>query len=671
MSERGEGSIVFDDGFRVGEYLVYPRRLTLVKGDETVRLEPKVMAVLVHLARNAGEVVTRNEFAEEVWRGRIVSDEVLSRDISILRSLLDDDAKNPTYVVTIPRVGYRFIGPVAPLVTDAPARVESTPLPAPEPPSAMPGSIPNVPSIAVAGEDTPAEDTRGRFGRSRRPLLLGALLVVTVGVIGLGFFPSLMCCAPPTSNVAILPFESLSVGTDDEYFGDGLAEEIMHALAGVEGIRVVARTSSFAFRDARQDVRTIGERLHVGSVVEGTIRRDANRIRVTAQLVSTSTGMHVWSESYDRELSDIFEVQNEVSTAIANRLAATLAPGARLSEAPTSDLEAYQSFLRANHLLWRRGAEHLDHAVVLFKDAIARDPTFGRAYAGLAEAYTLQPNYSGSSEKAAHALALAAAERAESLGAGSGRARGVRAFLHFRSREWREAKADFEAAIAASPDDADLQQWYSQFLANVGWMEKASLAARTAVSADPLSPVANQRAGVLSLWSGNTQEAGQFFDIAAELGIQGPGLPEAYVAYLLRAGRHEEARAWLFETQKQRGQSTTWIEPTLTAILGRGPKASAASALNRAFADKRLGVRMYFGALYFLNDADRLYEAMGPITASGEPFDVELFFAAGSGDLRSDDRFLPLMKRLGLTDFWDEFGWPEQCRADGAARRCA
>jgi TolB-like protein/DNA-binding winged helix-turn-helix (wHTH) protein/Tfp pilus assembly protein PilF len=659
MRLEGEQQIQFDDGFRVADFEVYPTRLALVRDGATLRVEPKVMAVLVHLARHAGQVVTRDEFADEVWRGRIVSDEVLSRDISILRAQLGDNAKDPNYVLTIPRVGYRLIAIVRPLHEPEPDAAIS-PVTTPDPPA-------GVPLHATTGR-IQADASLG--WRDRRWLLV----LAGVLVVGAGLLFWLPRNAPPDAldrrNVAVLPFAGLSEASDDEFFGDGLSEEIMHALGGVSGIRVVAKTSSFGFRATGEDIRAIGRKLNAGSVLEGSVRRDGTRLRVTAQLVDANTGLQEWSESYDRRVSDIFEVQNQISTAIAGRLVGTLAPGARLSLAPTGDIEAYTLFLRANHLMRQRGAGKLTRAIDLFQQAIARDPNFGRAYAGLAEAYTLQPSYAGSSEKAAHPLALAAAERAESLGEGTAHALGVRAFVHFRSREWQSAKDDFENAIASSPNDSDLLQWYSQYLASIGWIERAERAAKAAVSADPLSPVANQRAGVVSLWINDPGAADDHFAIASEVGIQGPGLPEAWIAFLLSEGRFDEARASLMETQQSRGQSIQWIEPVFAAITKTGSTSAALDALHREYTAGKVGVPMYVGALFFIGDADGFYSAMRDVVASGEPFDIEVLFSRAGRPLRKDLRFVTLMTELGLVEFWDKAGWPDMCARDAGRVVC-
>ncbi len=189
-------------------------------------------------------------------------------------------------------------------------------------------------------------------------------------------------------------------------------------------------------------------------------------------------------------------------------------------------------------------------------------------------------------------------------------------------------------------------------------------------TADPLSPVANQRAGVVSLWINDPEAADDHFTVASEVGIQGSGLPEAWIAFLLNEGRLNDARNALIETQRSRGQSTDWIDPVFAAMTGNGSKQAALDALNRTYASGELGVPMYVGALFFVGDIDGLYAAMERVVASGEPFDVEVFFSRMGRPFRKDPRFTPLMTELGLIDFWDRAGWPDLCAREGPRIVC-
>ena len=645
-----DGASKLEEGFRLGDFAVYPKRLELVRGDKTVRLEYKVMAVLLYLAERADEVVTRREIFDRVWPNVVVGDEVLNRAIAILRSELGDDAHDPKYIMTVPRVGYRLIAKVQPLEGAAPPPVPPLPMP-PAPPVRRP-----LRSIVVTA------------------VLLAVVIVAIALSIG----------RLDTSRIAVLPFEPCT--SADQYFNDGLAEEIMHLLANDSRISVVARTSSFAFRCTSKDAREIGKELGAGSLIEGEVRRDGDRLRITVRLIDANTGDQVWSESYDKRVSDIFDIQYEIAEAIVHRRS----PSASIAQPPppTSDMAAYALFLRANQQLRRRD---LPRAIDLFNQAIARDPNFARAFEGLAEAYILQPSYTGSSERAGHALALEAVNKAEALGEDPRLASGVRAYMQFRMRDWRAAKESFDRALqspddtgwysqmlahlgvtktakAPSSDDAEVWQWYSQYLASVGWMDHARRAANEAVKVDPLSPAANQRAGFLDIW-GDDKATDVYFSTAEE-GTQGVGLPEARIAYLLAESRIDEARKKLFETQAFRNQSTDWIDPAIAAVTGTGSVAAAVDVLGRDFHAGTLGVSMYVGALFMIGNADAMYAAMPDVIANGEPFDVEVFFSPKSASLRGDPRFVPLMQQLGLVEFWNTFGMPDMCTRAAGAIQC-
>jgi TolB-like protein/DNA-binding winged helix-turn-helix (wHTH) protein len=641
-----DGLTRLEDGFRLGDFTVYPKRLELVGADKTVRLEYKVMAVLLYLAERADEVVTRREIFDRVWPNVVVGDEVLNRAIAILRSELGDDAHEPKYIMTVPRVGYRLIARVEPLHDDAKAPIQ--------PPKIAP---------------------------PRKPLTAALVLALLVAAAIVFIAPSISRL--DTSHIAVLPFEPCT--SADQYFNDGLAEEIMHLLANDNRISVVARTSSFGFRCTNKDVREIGKELRAGSLIEGEVRRDGDRLRITVRQIDANSGDQVWSESYDKRTSDIFDVQYEIAQAIVHRRS----PSASIAQPPppTSDMAAYTLFLRANQQLRRRD---LPHAIDLFEQAIARDPNFARAFEGLAEAYILLPSYAGSSEKAGHALAEDALEKAEALGEDPRQASGIRAYMQYRMLDWRGAAQSFDQALkspatpwyskllarvgladtvkAPSSDDAEVWQWYSQYLASVGWMEQSRRAAEEAVTLDPLSPAANQRAAFLDIWS-DIKKADDYFSTAEE-GTQGVGLPEARIAYLLTKGDIDEARKKLLATQALRGQSTAWIDPAIAAVTGTGSVAAAIDALRHDFRNGTLGVSMYFGALFMIGDADAMYEAMPEIIASGEPFDVEVFFSPKSASLRSDPRFVPLMQQLRLVDFWNNSGMPDMCTRGAGVIQC-
>ena len=612
-----------DQGFQVGEWAVKPRQFTLQRGEEIHRLEPKVMAVLVCLAEHAGEPVTRDEFAEQVWTGRIVSDEVLSRDIFMLRDKLGCNAKTPRFIQTLPRVGYRLIAPVTPLETG-----------------------------------TAKNNTRWRLAAGAAGIVALLVAVAWIGSYTEAPGPSLL----DESTVAVLPFSepsSSDQGPDVHYFGDGLADEIFGALSRQQGIRVVARTSSFAFSDSDDDIRAIGARLGAGSVLEGTVRRDDTRLRVTARLVSANSGLQLWSQSYDGTLADVFAVQHKIAQAIAEKLAGSLV--SRAPPPPTDDLEAYHLFLRAHHALRRRGPDAVRRAVTLFEAAVERDPGFGRAYVGLAEALILVPAYTEESNTVYLQRAEAAIGSARANGTLDSLAHGVLGYIHYRRWNWREAESEFKQALAEAPEDPELTQWYSQFLANSGHLELALEEAVRATKLDPLSPTANQRLAVMHMLTGNFERANQLFLMAEELGIEPLANPRAQVGLALMQGQASTALDKLGRIQQALLHDDSWIEPVITAISGQGDAEVAAKQLARAYDDGQISPELLIGALYLMDDPDLFYEQTLPIVAARTPFDIEILFTDRALPLRADPRFETLLEGVGLTAYWREAGWPQTC----------
>jgi TolB-like protein/DNA-binding winged helix-turn-helix (wHTH) protein len=281
--------------FRLGDWLVQPSLNRISRGETTVTLELKVMQVLVCLAENKGDVVTRQYLTEMVWATEFISDNTVTHAITELRNALDDDAKNPTYIETIHRRGYRLVAPVQ-LVEEAGGRFDVT--------------------VAAA--------------RPRWPHVLAVVIAAVIGLLVIlppeALFQS-RGDAPEREElprIVVLPFENLGP-PDDEYFADGVTEEIISRLSNVSGLRVVSRTSSMYFKDRHMQLRQIGEELNVEFVLEGTIRWDRrgsgdDRVRITPQLIQVAGDAHLWGESYDRVLEDILAVQPDIAEKVVEKL---------------------------------------------------------------------------------------------------------------------------------------------------------------------------------------------------------------------------------------------------------------------------------------------------------------------------------------------------------------
>lgn len=373
MFEAAENPPAKPPPFLLGEWSVQPAAGTVASGGQTIRLEPKVMAVLVALAGRAGEVVSKDELMAEVWSGTFVKDVVLARGISELRRLLGDDARAPHLIETIPKRGYRLIADVE-MIEPSGAR--------------------------------PAEPVRGERRRRRLGIVLGGVLALAVVISVL----AALWARPHPSSIAVLPFIDLGGDADSSYFSDGMTEDLITALSKIRQLRVVSRTSSMAYRGSPKTLPEIGRELGVARVVEGSVRREDGQVRITAQLIDVATDRHLWGDSYDRDLADIFEIQRDVADRIAAALEAELSLEERreLDQPPTTEVTAHVHYLRGReqYLRYQEGAN--EAAIEHYRDAIELDPGYALAHAGLASALCLRTaNYGAGDESLAAARAAA------------------------------------------------------------------------------------------------------------------------------------------------------------------------------------------------------------------------------------------------------------------------
>jgi eukaryotic-like serine/threonine-protein kinase len=346
-------------------------------------------------------------------------------------------------------------------------------------PSVEPGSS----TIAVARPQSPGN-------RRWISALAGLLLVVLVGYFALGRARG---GAPVSAaSAAVLPFTDLSPGKDQEYFSDGLTEELITSLSRIEGLRVAARTSSFQFKGQNADVREVGRKLDVGAVLEGSVRKSGDRLRVTAQLSSAKDGYQLWSDSYDRNLADVFAVQEEIARAIVSALSIRLGgrPDSALSAEPTRNLEAYDLYLKGRFAWNQRTGGALKEAVRYLEQAVALDSTFARAWAALSDAYILVVPYAGLSPTETWPKAKAAATRALRLDSTSAEAHTSLAYgTMLYEWNWPAVETSFRRAIAANSNYATAHHWYADFLAGRGRLDESLREMRRAHELDPLSRI--------------------------------------------------------------------------------------------------------------------------------------------------------------------------------------
>jgi TolB-like protein/DNA-binding winged helix-turn-helix (wHTH) protein len=420
---------------QVGEWIVNPSLDSISKGTETQKLEPRTMRLLLCLADSAGDVVSVDRLLNEVWAGVIVGSASVYQAVSQLRKLLGDVDPEPTYIATVPRKGYRLIAPVTRL--DAPSETSSeTPVAA------------ALPSI----DATPLPARRGM----RVPLMLGAALLIAFIVVGVVIWNKILTgnLLSSANSIVVLPFTDMTADKSDQSFCDGLTEELSSWLAQIPTLRVVARTSAFAFRGQGQDVRKIGKALDTNHILEGSLRRSGDRMRITVQLIDARTGYHLWSEDFDRPIDDAIKIQEDISRYVAGTLQVRLTSDAerQLAARRSTDPQAYQLYLLGRHYA-QLLPESTERAIELYRQVLIADPNFTPAYTELAYAVLNRGLFHDTPIAEVAAQAEPLIETALRLDDRMSAAYAVRGALRAAQSRTKEALDDLQRAISLNPSD--------------------------------------------------------------------------------------------------------------------------------------------------------------------------------------------------------------------------
>jgi TolB-like protein/Flp pilus assembly protein TadD len=474
------------------------------------------------------------------------------------------------------------------------------------------------------------------------------------------------------NSVAVLPFTNLSGDAARDYFSDGMSEELLNLLARVPGLQVASRTSSFAYKGRNVDIREVGRELGVETVLEGSVRQSGDQVRITAQLIDAETGFHLWSETYDRRLADIFQVQDEIAAAIVTKLRIELAPQeqqiAVRDKPPTQNLEAYELYLQGRAVWKRRGEENLNGAIDLYQRALGLDPGFARAHAALASAYVVLPGYTkveGDEEKL-RPLAVASARQALAIDPNIGEAHAVLAQINAQRGNLLDAESGFFFAISLEPNEPTPHQWYSLLLAQVGRTGAALEQARRAQELDPTSPVVAANLANVYLMVGDDEQALRFNRLAVDLGIskKNSGI-EAMVA--MRRGQWAEARR-LIITQDGlpdalRPEAGRYVDavadPKLVAQVVAEMRAVNPKVVPQI---ELIQPYMHLGQLDLVYDL--LFKSLEEDSmAWTKHWDVSHAWSPEGKAFRQDPRFGELARRMGIVDYWKQYGFPDGCRA--------
>jgi len=623
---------------RFGTYEISLHSGELRKAGIRIRVQQQPLRLLEILLEHPGEVVTREELRSRIWPNESFGDfdQAVNVAIAKLRVALGDSADNPRYIETLPRRGYRFIAGVA--VVNRPTNNL--------------GLLPEVASsdaeervqLAVAQKAAPKHPLWKRDWKT----IGAAMVVLLVSMAAILFWRSRRSSdtlsSSPIRSLAVLPLENLSSDSQD-YFADGMTDELITNLAQIGALRVISRTSVMSYKGVRKPLPQIARELNVDAVVEGTVLRSDKQVRITAQLIRASADKHLWAESYEGDLRDTLALQKKVARAIAEQIRIQVTPqeATVLQTVKVVNPEAYENYLKGRYFWNKRTADSLTKATYYFNQAIQSDPTYSLPYTGLADIYQVSERPQLAREEVKRALDLDdhLAEAHNSLAR----------ILYLFDRDWEGADREFERAVELNHNYAPAHHWYSMYLALKGRNKLALAEAERAYELDPLSPVVGANLAKILQETGQTdkaiEQAKKTLDLEPDSAVTHAVLglayqdkrmyPEAIADYkraLQLGGSPTEIRGLLGNAYAVSGNRADAVK--IVAELKSLWPEHARAALDLAAVFSGLGDKE--DALYWLEKAQEM-QVTDLIGIGKDSHFVEL---------RSDRRFQALVRQVGV-----------------------
>ncbi len=469
--------------FYLDDWFIEPAQCCIVREEESVHLEPKVMDLLVAFVQSPDHVHSRDELLETVWSGMVVSDEALTNAIIKLRKALQDSARNPRYIETLPKRGYRLVAPVRPVDEKGADR-----------PVAM-----NKETVGEKNESLTQPVQRKSIVLLLSLVLVG-LLVLIVLIIRLDITPQQVTSTPDPSalplpdkpSIAVLPFLNIGNEISDSYFSDGITDDLITDLSKISGLFVISRNSSFRYKGRGVDVGEVAKTLGVRYVLEGSVRRSGERVRVNTQLVDGQTGGQLWAERYDGEMKDVFLLQDRMTAKIISALQLKLSPHdeVQLAKTDTTNPEAYDQFLKGWELRWRVNRESYVRAEQYFKKALELDPKYARANAGLALLYMQiwQKGWHQNSGTRSASWGRARVHLEVAMSNPDSLTHSLRSTLQLHNRRYEKAINEARQAVTLNPSNAEGHLALAEALSFFGESVEAIYHAEKAQRLDPKYP---------------------------------------------------------------------------------------------------------------------------------------------------------------------------------------
>jgi TolB-like protein/DNA-binding winged helix-turn-helix (wHTH) protein/Tfp pilus assembly protein PilF len=617
------------ESIRFGLFEFDPQSGELRKQGNRIRLQGQPVEILAMLLSRPGELVTREELQKKLWPADtfVDFDRSLNAAVKRLRTALGDSAETPRFIETLARRGYRFIAPVDARASDA----LEFPAPPPLPPKSRPTYLLPVTLAAVAlvtlGVTLYLAKVYNAFGHDRGLKRMDSLLV--------------------------LPLKNLSSDPEQGYLADGITDALNARLAGVSALRVISQTSSSHYKGTNKPLSHIARELNVDGIVEGSVLRSGDRIRINVQLVQAEGEKRVWGQTYERDVRDVLALQSEVTRAIVDEIRVKLTPGeqARLAKVHASNPEAHVAYAKGRFFWNKRTEDGLQKAVEFFEQAIERDPDYALAYVGLADSWVPRAWYAYLPPKEAFPRAKQAVTRALQLDPGLAEAHTTLAFLNlYHDWNWAAADREFRRAIELNPNYANAHHWYAEYLSLIGQHETAIREAERARELDPMSSIINTWVGSRYFFARKYDTAVQQYRNVVELD---PNFVPAHLALgqaYVQMKMFPEAIAELEKAVALSGGSPVYIASLAHAYGVTGRRSDTLRLIDDL---KKLSGRRYVASFDMaiawlgLGDKERTLAALEKAVADRSPRLLFLMVDPRFDAVRSDPRFQTLIRRVG------------------------
>jgi TolB-like protein/DNA-binding winged helix-turn-helix (wHTH) protein/Flp pilus assembly protein TadD len=622
--------------FQFGVFELDLKAGELRKHGVRVKLQEQPLRVLITLLEHAGEVVTKEELQRQIWLSDtfVDFDHGLHSAITRLREALGDSSESPRFIETFARRGYRFVVPVKTI-----------------------GPAPDSEAVAPTLIAKPRGRPWGVGGTILIGLLGGSVLLGIVLGFNLGGARQWLSrqSNPTIRSIVVLPLQNLSGDPAQEYFADGMTDALITDLSKVSALRVISRTSAMHYKGTKESLPEIARELNVDGVVEGTVTRSGNRVRITAQLLHASSDEHLWAETYERDLGDVLKLQSEMAQTIAQQVRIQLTPQqqARLGSAKAVNPQAYEDYLRGRYFWNQRTEAGLWKSVELFQQAIDVDPNSALPYAGLADAYLVLDSWTVEAAPPSEIVpkARAAVQKALQLDPTLAEARTVLAGLKHGDWDWSGAGVEYRRSIELDPNYAHAHHWYSQYLCEMGQFDEGITEADRAHALDPLNLMLGIDVGMRLYWARRYREAiapiQKTLELDSNFRVAHRFLGQVYE----QNGMYEAAIAEL-----RRSSELSQNNPIDLGALGHayaiaGQRARAAQILKqlRSLSAKRYVSSYEFALVYTgLDEKDKAFHWLDKAFQEHSAWMLHLKVDPRLDPLRSDARYENLLKRVGL-----------------------